>query len=305
MVQFFFNDCLPTNTSCDLEAVFRDVINEYLSLLKDRNLQINKTLAIGELPENTKICGVILKDLLLKYGDTREKRSAVIALFRNAIVLSNFWDDFVNPDNIYKQFSFNGRDAYYLAVASAHNMMAVSLPIENQLKNNTLEISVYDTLNQTTEPPIYINNWFKDNTGVIRQQLLPQAATQLDILRNFFLGIGKNIIISEKFVDQWNYEINNEYFKDRIIKRFEEAYRDDLLFPAKDDPREPKYKIVRKDNTKNTEIFELRLRDTGVRVYFGCDFDTIKILLYGTKTSNQGFGQESDFRIANSILNKM
>jgi len=268
-------------------------------------LQICKTLAISKLPENTNIGGIKLKDLLSKYVSTREEKNAVIALFRNSIVLSNLWNDFVNPDNIYKKFSFNGRDAFYLAVASAHNMTAVSLPIENQLKNNTLEISVYDTSNQTTEPSLSINNWYKDNTDAIRQQLLPQATTQLELLRNFFLGTGKSVKLSEKFINQWNCEINNDYFKDRIIKRFEEAYRDNLLFPAKDDPREPKYKIIRKDNTKNTEIFELRIRDTGIRIYFACDVSTIVILLYGTKTSNQGYGQESDFRIANKILTKM
>ena len=305
MVQFFFNDSLPANASCDIKKIFHDVMSEYLSLQKDANLQICKTFAIGELPENTNVCGINLKDILSQYVGTREEKNAVIALFRNAIVLSNQWDDFVNPDNIYKKFSFNGRDAFYLAVASAHKMMAVSLPIENQLKNNTLEISVYDTSNQTLEPSLSINNWYKDNTDAIRQQLLPQAITQIDLLRNFFLGTGKNVILSEKFIDQWNCEINNDYFKERIIKRFEEAYRDNLLFPAKDDPREPKYKIIRKDNTKNTEIFELRLRDTGIRIYFACNVTTIVILLYGTKTSNQGYGQESDFRNANMNFTKM
>ncbi len=245
-----------------------------------------------------------MKEILSKYRGSREEKNAVIALFRSAIVLSNQWDDFVNPDNIYKKFSFNGRDAHYLAVASANKLIAITLPIEEQLKTNTIEITVFDTLSQVIEPSVFITNWFKDNTNNIRKQLLPHAETQLDELNNLFYEIGKNVILSEKFVDQWNYEINNDYFKERIIKRFEEAYNAKLLFPAKDDPREPKYKIVRKD-TRNTDVFELRLRDTGVRIYFSCDIKTIKILLFGTKTSNQGQGQESDFRIANEILKKM
>lgn len=305
MAQFYFNDCLPTITSCNVEETFHDVINGFLLLKKDKILQIERTLVIRELPEKTPICGILLKDIISKYKGSREEKFAVIALFRNAVVLSNQWDDYVNPDNIYKKFSYNGRDALYLAVASENNLIAISLPIEEQLKADTLEISVFDTLNHTTDPSVYITNWFKDNTDIIRQQLIPQAETKLDELRNLFYAIGKQVVFSEKFIDQWNYEINNDYYKERIIKRFEEAYNGKLLFPAKDDPREPKLKIVRKDNTKTTEVFELKLRDTGVRVYFVCDVSTIIILLYGTKTSNQGYGQESDFRIANEILNKM
>lgn len=304
MAQFYFNDCLPTETSCDVEETFRGVICGFLLLQKEEGLQIDRTLVIGELPENTPICGISLKEILSKYRGSREEKNAVIALFRNAIVLSNQWDDFVNPDNIYKDFSFNGRDAHYLAVASANKLIAISLPIEEQLKTDTLEISVFNTLNKTTESPVYISNWFNDNTNNICKQLLPRTETQLDELKNLFYGIGKKVVFSEKFVDQWNHEINNNSIKDRIIKRFEEAYKGKLLFPAKDDPREPKYKIVRKDN-QNTNVFELRLRDIGVRVYFVCDINTIKIIFYGTKTSHYGHGQESDFRIANELLKKM
>lgn len=304
MAQFFFNDCLPTGTSCDVEETFSDVISDFLRLRKEDGLQIDRTLVIGELPENTPICGISLKEILSRYKGSREEKNAVIALFRNAIVLSNQWDDFVNPDNIYKEFSFNNRDAHYLAVASFNKLIALSLPIEDQLKTDTLEVSVFDTLSHVIESSVCITNWFKDNTNNIRKQLLPHAETQLDELSNLFHGIGKNVVFSEKFVDQWNYEINNDNFKERIIKRFEEAYKGKLLFPAKDDPREPKYKNVRKDN-QNTNVFELRLRDTGVRVYFVCDINTIKIIFYGTKTSHYGHGQESDFRIANELLKKM
>lgn len=305
MAQFYFNDCLPTETSCDVEETFRGVICGFLLLQKEEGLQIDRTLVIGELPENTPICGISLKEILSKYRGSREEKNAVIALFRNAIVLSNQWDDFVNPDNIYKDFSFNGRDAHYLAVASANKLIAISLPIEEQLKTDTLEISVFNTLNKTTESPVYISNWFNDNTNNICKQLLPRTETQLDGLKNLFYGIGKKVVFSEKFVDQWNHEINNNSIKDRIIKRFEEANRDNLLFPAKDDPREPRLKIIRKDNTRDTNIFELRLRDIGVRVYFSCDSVTMKILLYGTKTKNQGHGQESDFRMASLLLQRM
>lgn len=304
MAQFYFNDCLPTKTAYNIEKTFHDVISSFLSLRKDNGVQIDKTLIIGELPEETIICGNTLKDILSNYKGNRDEKCAVISLFRNAVVLSNQWDDFVDPENIYKAFSFNGRNAQYLAVASANKLIAISLPLEEQLKTDTLEISVFNTLNQTIEPSVHISNWFKDNTNNIRKQLLPHAETQLDELSNLFHGIGKNVVFSEKFVDQWNYEINNDNFKERIIKRFEEAYKGKLLFPAKDDPRKPKYKIVRKDN-QNTNVFELRLRDTGVRVYFVCDINTIKIIFYGTKTSHYGHGQESDFRIANELLIKM
>ena len=183
MAQFYFNDCLPVETSCDVEETFRDVIRGFLLLQKEEGLQIDRTLVIGELPENTPICGISLKEILSKYRGSREEKNAVIALFRSAIVLSNQWDDFVNPDNIYKKFSFNGRDAHYLAVASANKLIAITLPIEEQLKTNTIEITVFDTLSQVIEPSVFITNWFKDNTNNIRKQLLPHAETQLDELR--------------------------------------------------------------------------------------------------------------------------
>ncbi len=279
-------------------------MSEYLRLRNNKNLQINNTLAVGETPEKTIVCGITLKSILSSYNGNRDEKTALNALFRNAIVLSNQWDDFVDPNNLYKDFSFNGRNAQYLAVASDNGMIAISLPIEEPLRNNTLDIDVFDTISEQGESPLKIENWYKDNTDYIRPLLLPRAENQLDTLKNFFSGIGKRFVFSDKFKDQWNYEINNDNTKDRIIKRFEEASRGGLLFPAKDDPRESKYKIVRKDD-RGTGVFELRLRDIGVRIYFACDYNTIKILLYGTKTSHQGNGQESDFRIANSILNKM
>ena len=275
-----------------------------MRLRNNKNLQINNTLAVGETPEKTIVCGITLKSILSSYNGNRDEKTALNALFRNAIVLSNQWDDFVDPNNLYKDFSFNGRNAQYLAVASDNGMIAISLPIEEPLRNNTLDIDVFDTISEQGESPLKIENWYKDNTDYIRPLLLPRAENQLDTLKNFFSGIGKRFVFSDKFKDQWNYEINNDNTKDRIIKRFEEASRGGLLFPAKDDPRESKYKIVRKDD-RGTGVFELRLRDIGVRIYFACDYNTIKILLYGTKTSHQGNGQESDFRIANSILNKM
>lgn len=285
-------------------TIFHDVMSEYLRLRNNKNLQINNTLAVGETPEKTIVCGITLKSILSSYNGNRDEKTALNALFRNAIVLSNQWDDFVDPNNLYKDFSFNGRNAQYLAVASDNGMIAISLPIEEPLRNNTLDIDVFDTISEQGESPLKIENWYKDNTDYIRPLLLPRAENQLDTLKNFFSGIGKRFVFSDKFKDQWNYEINNDNTKDRIIKRFEEASRGGLLFPAKDDPRESKYKIVRKDD-RGTGVFELRLRDIGVRIYFACDYNTIKILLYGTKTSHQGNGQESDFRIANSILNKM
>ena len=303
MAQFYFNDCLPEKTSCNIMAVFHDVMCEYLRLRKNKKLQINSTLAIDELPDNIVVCGINLKSILSSYRGNRDEKTALHALFRNAIVLSNQWDDFVDPDNVYKEFSFNGRKAQYLAVASANKMIAISLPLEEALKKDTLDIEVYDTITNTKEASWKIVNWYKDNTNPIRPQLLPHAETQLDELSNFFVGNGKNILFSDKFEDQWNHEIQND-IKDRIIKRFEEASRSGLLFPAKDDPREPKYKIVRKDD-QGTDVFELRLRDIGARIYFACNLNTIKILLYGTKTSHQGHGQESDFRIANSIAKRL
>ena len=304
MAQFYFNDCLPQTTSCNIMTIFHDVMSEYLRLRNNKNLQINNTLAVGETPEKTIVCGITLKSILSSYNGNRDEKTALNALFRNAIVLSNQWDDFVDPNNLYKDFSFNGRNAQYLAVASDNGMIAISLPIEEPLRNNTLDIDVFDTISEQGESPLKIENWYKDNTDYIRPLLLPRAENQLDTLKNFFSGIGKRFVFSDKFKDQWNYEINNDNTKDRIIKRFEEASRGGLLFPAKDDPRESKYKIVRKDD-RGTGVFDLRLRDIGVRIYFACDYNTIKILLYGTKTSHQGNGQESDFRIANSILNKM
>ncbi len=304
MAQFYFNDCLPEHTICNVETVFHDVMCEYLKLRKDEYLQINPTLAIGELPENTKVCGITLKDILSSYRGNREERIVLNALFRNAIVLSNQWDDFVDPNNLYKDFSFNGRNAQYLAVASDNGMIAISLPLEEPLRNNALDIKVFDVISKQFESPWEIVNWYKDNTDFIKPLLLPRAENQLDELMNLFAGIGKRLVFSDKFKDQWNYEIKNDNTKDRIIKRFEEANRSGLLFPAKDDPRKPKYKIVRKDD-RGTDVFELRLRDIGIRVYFACDDNTIIILLYGTKTSHQGYGQESDFRIANAILQKL
>lgn len=287
-----------------MESAFQDVIIAFLNLQKDPNLQIDKTLVVGESCSNISLCGISLKTILSRFNGNRDAKSAIHALFCHATVLSNQWDDFVNPDNIYKEFTFNGRNAQYLAVASANNMVAISLPIENQLKKDKLEISVSDTQSQTNESSWYIDNWYKDNTDAIRQQLLPKETTKLEVLVNLFLGMGKNVVFSEKFKDQWDNEIKNDRFKDRIIKRFKEANDNKLLFPAKDDPREPKYKIVRKD-VNCTNVFELRLRDSGVRIYFVCDDSIIKILLYGTKTNHQGFGQESDFRTANEILNRV
>ena len=79
MAQFFFNDCLPTGTSCDVEETFRDVISDFLRLRKEDGLQIDRTLVIGELPENTPICGISLKEILSRYKGSREEKNAVIA----------------------------------------------------------------------------------------------------------------------------------------------------------------------------------------------------------------------------------
>ena len=301
MIQFFFNDCLPCQSNENVASLFKEVMLAYLDLHKNKNLDIDRTLCISQLPENTTICGNKLNELISNCAGNREEKNALVALFRTATILEHQYDDFVDPDNIYKSFTFNGRNALYLAIAAANQMVSISLPLEDAVKANALYIEVFDTIENKHEASWSITNWYKYNTETILTNFLPQAKTQLDKLRNYFVGIGKNVLFSEKFIDQWDHEIRNDSMKGRIIKRFSEAYNCKLLFPAIEDPREPKYKIVRKDNSGNTEIFELRLRDIGVRIYFTCDDNTIRIILYGTKTSHQGCDQESDFRAAYNI----
>ena len=308
--KFYLNDCLPAQVQngTDMVVLFRNMVVDYREMHKNPSLRLEPSWVTNDYVDNVTLCGVGLKNILaqLKIGD-RELFGYASRLVTCGSQIAYEEQQLAGDEELQQRFEFNGRNAHNLLVAQKLDMIAASLPVENDLCADQLGLLYTDPAsgNQIQRD---IDNWYVGNqtgtrnTAVIVRLLTPSltaGSKPLDKLKALLEQYG-TAKFSKVFLRDWN--MIGSVKQKLIVGRFEDALSAGLLFPANSNNMD----IVKPDQKdKTSKVHELRQKGDGFRVYFECDNDAIFVALYGTKTYHHGADQDADFRLAKTIVERM
>lgn len=301
--EFFLNDSLPERpeNGADVVELFRDLVTKYQIMRQNEVLNLAPSWVTSDVVDNVTLCGVNLKTLL---GHLKSER--IIFQYASRLVTGGVPIIYREPElagdkEMEQDYQCNGRNAHKLLVAQELSMIAATIPVENALCSDLLDL-VYTDPGTKIMTIKQIHNWYINNTATIIQLLTPPLPTNdhpwqrlLELLKQH----GK-VVYSSIFAKDWK-TLGLET-QQLIVGRFEAALNGGLLFPANNHNK----KIVKQDEKdKTSKVYELRQKGNGFRVYFECDADTIYIALYASKTYHHGKDQEADFRLAKTIVDRL
>lgn len=301
--RFYLNDCLPAQPQNGVNVVdaFRDLVKQFMELHKNKCLDIEQAWTTSDTVDNVVLCGMGLRQLLVKLKPERELYSYASRLVSNGVPIIYQEAELADDAELLLAFMFNGRDARRLLMAQKLDMIAASMSVEDVLCVNSLQL-IYTHPTTGVQNTRDIINWHVGNNAYITHLLtppLPPLTAPWDRLIAM-LGQHGNVKWSKSFKEDWD-KLGSGIQK-LIVGRFEDALNGGLLFPAN-----AKNKNILKPDQKDktSKIHELRQKGDGFRVYLECDKDAIYIALYGTKTYHHGEDQESDFRIAKTEAERL
>lgn len=301
--EFYLNDCLPEHPTngTDVVTLFRGMVKEYMNMRKNSSLDLAQCWATSDFVDKVSLCGITLKNLLGLLKTDRVVYPYAIRLVSDGLPIVYRVEDLSGDEELDIDFKCNGRDAHNLLVAHKLDMIAASLPVEAALCNNQLDL-VYSDQVTGTQTVKHVHNWYIDNSTTIVRLLtppLPANSQPWDRLMSL-LGQHGKVVCSKLFEAEWNkLGLGTQQL---IVSRFEDALNGGLLFPANNN----NMNIVKRDQWDNTSnVYELRQRGSGFRIYFECDVNAMYIALYGSKTVHYGKDQESDFRFAKVVVGRM
>lgn len=297
MITFYFNSNLPEYYTGDLCEVFDNLMLKFIFLLNDKKLPINECIATNSQPSTILICGKTLKSLIDNFKITekdkyKEHRKKLYSFFtRYPIDLDVRVEKVFTEEELNSPIKFHGRDATDLFIASKLKYYFMSLPLDETLKVDSLEILVNETALKNV-------NWHGLNTKNLIQNITKDDTiddVNLSLLKYSFDD--NECFMSDAFMD--DFKLSPPDLQEFIINLFVKASQGKLLFPAKGDDN-----IVKKCDADN--VYELRNHAYGgIRVYFRCIDNKILIGNMGTKSSYKGDSQSNDITRAGKVMDKL
>ena len=300
---FFLNDSLPAQAAggANVVTLFRDMVTGYRDMRKNAALDLAQCWVTSDTMDKLSLCGVTLQNLLGQLKTDRELYGYASRLVTGGTPLCYEETQLTGDAELALSFLCNGRDAHNLLVAKKLNMMAASLPVEEALCVDKLDLAYTDPATGTATT-YHIDNWHTGNTAAIVALLTPPMPAKADTWNYLTALLGKygSVVWSRSFKADWD-KLGQQVQK-LIISRFEDALNGGLLFPANGN----NMNILKPDQKdKTSKVHELRQKGTGFRVYLECDADAIYLALYGSKTVHHGKDQEADFRIAKAVAARL
>lgn len=297
MVTFYFNSELGEYYEGNLYEVFDHLMLKFIFLLNDKKLPINRYIATNSQPSTILICGETLKSLIDnfkiaekdKYKDHRKKLYSLFS--RYPIDLDVSAEDVFTEEEANSSMKFHGRDAVDLFIASKLKYYFMSLPLDETLKVDSLEILVNETALKNV-------NWYGMNTKNLIQNITKDDTiddVNLSILKYSFDD--NECFMCDSFIDE--FKLRPPTLQEFIIGLFAKALQSGLLFPARGDDN-----IVKKCDADN--VYELRNHAYGgIRVYFRCVDNKIFIGNMGTKSSYKRDTQSNDIIRAGKVMDEL
>ncbi len=297
MITFYFNSNLAGHYVGDLHELFDNLMLKFILLLNDKKLPLNEYIATTAAPSTILICGKTLKTLIddfkiaekNRYKDHRKKLYSLFSKY--PIDLDVRVEDVFTEEELISPIKFDGRDATDLFIASKLKYYFISLPLDETLKVDKLEILVNETGVKNV-------NWYGMNTKNLIKSIAEDDKiddVNLSLLKYSFDD--NECFMCDSFIEEFRQ--TQPDLQKFIIDLFAKALNSELLFPAKGDDN-----IVKKCDADN--VYELRNHAYGgVRVYFRCVDNKILIGNLGTKSSYNGDAQSNDITRAGKVMDKL
>lgn len=286
---FYFNELLPAQPQCDVYAVCEQSVMRTALLLKKLNLSIQ--LVTHTDKSNIQIGGLPLVQLINGFSNRNVKIVAHQMFSHNLIsdhegeLPSEAWDEL-----LLAEYRFCGADALNLAIAHRIDLPLFSLPLCDDLQRDVL------TLTSSTAASIDAANYYaQTDTAFIENWISNRTAATLEGLDKLktLLGIDR-VIVDCYFEKEWS--AATRQCQKIAIDRFAFALSRNMLFPVRADDV-----TIQKDEVKGMpDVYELKQKGQGVRVYFGYSEDgtTLVLALFNTKSKATGKEQSADIERA-------
>lgn len=301
--RFFLNDCLPAQTAngVNVATLFRDMIIGFQALHQNKTIDVDQNWTTSDTVDGVTLCGVTLKALLGKLKTERELYPYASRLVTNSMPIIYEEEQIADDAETRLDFRCCGRGAHCLLLAQKMNMIAATMPVEQTLCADSLNL-IYTDPNSGNQTIKEIVNWYIANSGYIVNLLTPPLPTPNEPWNRLIAILNQHgqVVYSKSFEKDWK-RLGSE-LQQLVVRRFEDALNAGLLYPANNHNMD----IVKSDQKDRTsKVHELRQKGTGFRVYFECDEDAIFLALYASKTIHHGANQEADFRLAKAIVARL
>ncbi|MCR5574114.1 MAG: hypothetical protein K6F78_04760 [Bacteroidaceae bacterium] len=282
MTTFYFNEVLPAQSSKDVVALFGDLVLKAARLIK--KFHLSRPIIIEKPSSEISICGMPLSTII-EACPKRDVKNEAYFLFSHSTLQELEKKTLTNDDLdalLATTFEFDGQDAMNLVIAHIMEWPVLSMPLSDSLQKDYLIIT------SPTEEDIKVVNYYaQDDTAFIEHWISEKETAAYHGLEKLkcLLGID-NVIVTDEFEKEWGTAIKQH--QDIVYERFKYAQDNGKLTLGGSDDT-----TVRKDVVKGTpDVYELKQKGSGIRVYFGYSADGGKIVLAGFSTKARAAGAE-------------
>ncbi|MBO7636531.1 MAG: hypothetical protein J6S89_08125 [Paludibacteraceae bacterium] len=296
MTTLYFNEILPSCSERNIQALFECMVKNTARLIN--KLRLSKPIVTGSPACELKVCGIALNDLIAKCNN-RNVRTEAQYLFGHNLIVSheNSLTDDDNQQLLEADYTFQGKNAINMAIAHKMEWPLLSIPIDATLEHNYLTL---ESLNGTN---LDVANYFaQDDTTFIEKWITDKTNAGLEGLERFKVLFGlERTILTGDFVKGWNSATT--MLQGLAYERFKYAIDKGMIFPIKTDDR----LIKKTDVDGGTDVYELRQKGQGLRIYFGYSDDGKTIVMAGfhTKAESEGEEQSADINRAAGQIRKL
>lgn len=279
MMTFYLNDCIcEAITGCSEEKLiesFSSFILSYVHYTRSDNRE-NYRLILKCDPQIFKVGGKSVSELVRMIPrdiEHESMRKKAYSMFNNYPVNQYIECKRTWEDSEWQDYVFLKQDANNLFIAYKEGWCIASIPIIAEVM-----VSPITVIGKQDSKNVNINNWYAKNSYEIKQieyAGLEETEQIIKILPYYFEE--KQVTFSNEFESQ--FKDPNCAVRSNVVNRLLDAYKSDLLFPAKADDN-----IVKKcDGEENEGTYELRQKGSGMRVYFYCDDQRLILASLHTK----------------------
>lgn len=281
---FYFNELLPSQTELNVVNLFERTVIKAAQLAE--KLGMAMPIVTSDTSDRLSICGMPLY-AIINGSSNRNIQVFGWQLFTHNNTIRKY-ETVLAPED-YKpilegNYQFEGQDATNLALAQIMDWPLLSLPVSDALKNDTLTLTS-ETINDVEA----VNYYAQDDTSYIEEWVRNKVLTNLEGLAKLKALLGDDrVIVADDFEKEWNAAITQH--QTIAYNRFEFVLNNNMLFPVRADDV-----TIQKDEVKGSpDVYELRQKGQGVRVYFGYSEDDKKIVLAGFSTKARATGVEQN-----------
>lgn len=296
MATFYFNEVLPERSSVDVCAVLETIIINTSRLIS--KLHMTKSVITSTRFRELCICGMSLVEIISRCRN-REVKTQAYHIFTHNVIKDH--EDILNEEDIQfffdAEYKFNGCDAINLAIAQKMDWPILSMPLNEILQKNQLSLT-----SEKVGVIEAVNYYGQKDTSYIERWIEEKAGARLQGLERFKALFGKEkVLLTREFEKAWNKA--EPSLQDLAYERFKLAVDKKILFPVRADD-----KLIKKMEIKGSkQVYELRQKGQGLRIYFGYSDDASKIIMAGfhTKAESVGTEQTLDINQAARQINKL